>query len=177
MVKSGSQLPVFVRTDIGCQRLDRHGRDWALWGARGKIPPFHPQQVASNGDYAIRAVAVRPACPESWRSASEWAGGPSTNHPRATGNRGSLAVNAGYTKQGLNRTDEKPRWSENHGDRTYKEGVGGSSPSAPTRIVEEPAHFVALEAVGKCLCRALSLIIPSVATDAAQRPVGGPSQG
>ena len=28
---------------------------------------------------------------------------------------------------------QKIEWSANSGDRTYKEGVGGSSPSAPTR--------------------------------------------
>ena len=48
-------------------------------------------------------------------------------------------------------------WSENCGDRAYKEGVGGSSPSAPTGNVEKPGHFAALEAVGECRCRALSL--------------------
>ena len=95
-------------------------------------------------------MEVRPACPASWPC-------PSTNHPRAIGNRGSPAGSAGYSKQDLNRSNTKSPWSENRGDRTYKEGVGGSSPSAPTGFVEKPGHFAALEAVGECPCRALSL--------------------
>ena len=95
-------------------------------------------------------MEVRPACPASWPC-------PSTNHPRAIGNRGSPAGSAGYSKQDLNRSNTKSPWSENRGDRTYKEGVGGSSPSAPTRNVEKPGRFAALEAVGECPCRALSL--------------------
>ena len=95
-------------------------------------------------------MEVRPACPASWPC-------PSTNHPRAIGNRGSPAGSAGYSKQDLNRSNTKSPWSANRGDRTYKEGVGGSSPSAPTRNVEKPGRFAALEAVGECPCRALSL--------------------
>ena len=90
-------------------------------------------------------MEVRPACPASWPC-------PSTNHPRAIGNRGSPAGSAGYSKQDLNRSNTKSPWSANRGDRTYKEGVGGSSPSAPTRNVEKSGHFAALEAMGKCPC-------------------------
>ena len=58
---------------------------------------------------------------------------PSTSHPRATGQWRKLLVSVGIGKVVLNWYFRYTGWSGSWPSSPYKEGVGGSSPSAPTR--------------------------------------------